>query len=143
MSWVPLIIGVLAIFTHLLFKRVGKPVAGRPAATIRARTEPATLSLNFLFVVGGIPAVTVLGGTVWMIVLLHRRGQLIPPLSWVMIMGSLLLIGALGVAYVRRNRSASYRQKPTMMRSTTRSHPPSSISRLVAMASVRQNNRLG
>jgi hypothetical protein len=95
----------------MLFKRVGKPVAGRPAATICAPSEPATLPLNFLFVVSGIPAVTLLGGMAWMIVLCHRRGQLIPPLSWVIVLGSLLMIGALGVGYVRRNRSASYRQK--------------------------------
>jgi hypothetical protein len=46
-----------------------------------------------------------------MIVFLRRRDQLIPPLLWVIIAGSLLGIAALGVAYVRRNRSRSRRQE--------------------------------
>lgn len=111
MSWVPLIVGILAIFTHLLFKRVSTPVGGKLDATTHVRTEPATLSLNFLLVVGGIPALTGLGVAVWMIVLLHRREQPIFPLLWVIIAGSLLGIVALGVAYARRNRAASYVRK--------------------------------
>jgi hypothetical protein len=111
MSWIPLIVGVLAIFTHLLFKRVVTPVGGSADASVPARIEPATLSLNFLLVAGGIPALTVLGGAVWMIVLLHRRGQFISPLLWAIIAGSLLGIGGLAVAYVKRNCSDSLRPK--------------------------------
>jgi hypothetical protein len=93
MLWFLTLLAASAALFHVLFKRA------RERAGIHVQPDPISLLLRLFWI--GVPALSVLIGTAWLIIDFHLRGVHIAGFLWGGLLASMSILGVFGYTLMR------------------------------------------